>query len=104
IIFYQAEYGIRDLTVTGVQTCALPISFIQPELVLTVVIAHVEPLHLGGKFDLLNRFVCQTIEISSHESKEAVAFSGIDNTNQLEIGRASCRVRVLVTRVVSCRI
>src|SRR2546430_7764929 len=24
-IFFQAEDGIRDLTVTGVQTCALPI-------------------------------------------------------------------------------
>src|SRR3972149_10799169 len=29
--FFQAEDGIRDLTVTGVQTCALPISF-QPEM------------------------------------------------------------------------
>src|SRR2546430_3608544 len=28
--FFQAEDGIRDLTVTGVQTCALPISFAQP--------------------------------------------------------------------------
>src|SRR2546430_12309098 len=26
--FFQAEDGIRDLTVTGVQTCALPISVI----------------------------------------------------------------------------
>src|SRR2546430_3955542 len=26
ILFLQAEDGIRDLTVTGVQTCALPIS------------------------------------------------------------------------------
>src|SRR5205085_3728279 len=26
IFFFQAEDGIRDLTVTGVQTCALPIS------------------------------------------------------------------------------
>src|SRR2546430_3788865 len=25
--FFQAEDGIRDLTVTGVQTCALPIYF-----------------------------------------------------------------------------
>src|SRR2546430_11186933 len=25
IFFFQAEDGIRDLTVTGVQTCALPI-------------------------------------------------------------------------------
>src|SRR6266853_3297193 len=27
--FFQAEDGIRDLTVTGVQTCALPISWAQ---------------------------------------------------------------------------
>src|SRR2546427_7188402 len=26
--FFQAEDGIRDLTVTGVQTCALPISWL----------------------------------------------------------------------------
>src|SRR5256886_9352312 len=28
--FFQAEDGIRDLTVTGVQTCALPISRTAP--------------------------------------------------------------------------
>src|SRR2546430_6874051 len=28
--FFQAEDGIRDLTVTGVQTCALPISRLRP--------------------------------------------------------------------------
>src|SRR3972149_8396681 len=28
--FFQAEDGIRDLTVTGVQTCALPISSSSP--------------------------------------------------------------------------
>src|SRR2546430_7876181 len=28
--FFQAEDGIRDLTVTGVQTCALPISVQTP--------------------------------------------------------------------------
>src|SRR5947209_16197363 len=27
IFFFQAEDGIRDIGVTGVQTCALPISF-----------------------------------------------------------------------------
>src|SRR5438270_2458499 len=30
--FFQAEDGIRDLTVTGVQTCALPISQIEASL------------------------------------------------------------------------
>src|SRR2546430_13125991 len=29
--FFQAEDGIRDLTVTGVQTCALPIIFLLSE-------------------------------------------------------------------------
>src|SRR2546427_7791087 len=31
--FFQAEDGIRDLTVTGVQTCALPISDVPLEIV-----------------------------------------------------------------------
>src|SRR2546430_13183642 len=30
VFFFQAEDGIRDLTVTGVQTCALPISPAEP--------------------------------------------------------------------------
>src|SRR5207245_6860340 len=30
LFFFQAEDGIRDATVTGVQTCALPISFRWP--------------------------------------------------------------------------
>src|SRR2546430_6473967 len=30
LFFFQAEDGIRDLTVTGVQTCALPISPLRP--------------------------------------------------------------------------
>src|SRR5256886_11341242 len=39
--FFQAEDGIRDLTVTGVQTCALPISGIRPAL-------PPRPSHPGG--------------------------------------------------------
>src|SRR3712207_4951965 len=33
--FFQAEDGIRDIGVTGVQTCALPISVTRPELDLS---------------------------------------------------------------------
>src|SRR5256884_3166984 len=29
VFFFQAEDGIRDVAVTGVQTCALPISFVE---------------------------------------------------------------------------
>src|SRR2546430_13149856 len=41
--FFQAEDGIRDLTVTGVQTCALPISALKKEYVLFT--AHMD--HIG---------------------------------------------------------
>src|SRR2546430_11639576 len=34
-MFFQAEDGIRDLTVTGVQTCALPIYFLYFESLRT---------------------------------------------------------------------
>src|SRR3712207_185694 len=34
--FFQAEDGIRDIGVTGVQTCALPISFIRARARLSV--------------------------------------------------------------------
>src|SRR3989475_2744997 len=34
--FFQAEDGIRDLTVTGVQTCALPISDVTSKVEGTV--------------------------------------------------------------------
>ena len=37
IFFFQAEDGIRDRLVTGVQTCALPISF-DPEHVAQAVV------------------------------------------------------------------
>src|SRR2546430_8991300 len=51
-VFFQAEDGIRDLTVTGVQTCALPISQqhagvlerITPlEMFVVLVAEHAEP-------------------------------------------------------------
>src|SRR3712207_7838925 len=32
IFFFQAEDGIRDIGVTGVQTCALPIFWEQPDI------------------------------------------------------------------------
>src|SRR2546430_8713924 len=53
--FFQAEDGIRDLTVTGVQTCALPIYLVTAELtpeeikaVMEEVYASREPRNLLG--------------------------------------------------------
>src|SRR2546421_5701015 len=48
--FFQAEDGIRDLIVTGVQTCALPISPRRPEIAPYVVTKNVS-VAAGGGFD-----------------------------------------------------
>src|SRR5256886_17486214 len=42
--FFQAEDGIRDLTVTGVQTCALPISRASPTGSITRRLDFVNPI------------------------------------------------------------
>src|SRR2546430_6132680 len=48
LFFFQAEDGIRDLTVTGVQTCALPIC----AAILVVEHAHAPPLASRGRAKL----------------------------------------------------
>src|SRR5205085_8056825 len=55
--FFQAEDGIRDLTVTGVQTCALPISGRNLRAGLRCVVDHVNPfvrrvVLVGGRANL----------------------------------------------------
>ena len=66
---FQAEDGIRDTSVTGVQTCALPISYpthplFLPSWMLVLQVPLLAHVHLGG----IN--------------------------HQQQIGRASCRERV----------
>src|SRR5207245_8514760 len=46
--FFQAEDGIRDATVTGVQTCALPISGPTAAIISTVARTLVLPLAWFG--------------------------------------------------------
>src|SRR5690349_21862263 len=56
--FFQAEDGIRDLYVTGVQTCALPIS----GLVLDLDRAH-------GRVELLHEVVLLVVEGRPSEAR-----------------------------------
>src|SRR2546430_17645315 len=46
--FFQAEDGIRDLTVTGVQTCALPIFYIRWNALAMVLQANKKSSEYGG--------------------------------------------------------
>src|SRR3712207_7896475 len=49
LFFFQAEDGIRDIGVTGVQTCALPISYGRRQLLVGV--DHGVVLHAGPRAD-----------------------------------------------------
>src|SRR2546430_14405577 len=48
VFFFQAEDGIRDLTVTGVQTCALPIWILPAIRELGIEIADVAKIVVKG--------------------------------------------------------
>src|SRR2546430_11566357 len=89
LFFFQAEDGIRDLTVTGVQTCALPIlpdrgRYLQDNLSITLQFAN-------GSIGT----VLYTANGHKGFSKESLEVFGGGMAAQLEeIGRASCRERV----------
>src|SRR5204862_2672151 len=91
LFFFQAEDGIRDLYVTGVQTCALPISQL-------------------AEFTLARRAPSYRIEAAAGAAAASYAFRDplelgrgvparqLDErafaSAGVEIGRASCRERV----------
>src|SRR5688572_32709391 len=87
--FFQAEDGIRDLTVTGVQTCALPIfegyrteAKMNPPLRSRADVDAVLEGLRDGTLDVL-----ATDHAPPHYDEKEQAFDD-------EIGRASCRERV----------
>src|SRR5256885_7214492 len=85
--FFQAEDGIRDYKVTGVQTCALPICSAPAEKVCgkTFNIACGGQVTLNQMVDALNRLMGTSIS-PIHGSERAGDIK--------QIGRASCRERV----------
>src|SRR2546430_17514874 len=92
--FFQAEDGIRDLTVTGVQTCALPIF---PYEVKTIRDLNLPPVleEIGQR---PRGLVLVTGVTGSGKSTALAAMINHINTNRrvniIKIGRASCRERV----------
>src|SRR5256885_5850552 len=86
--FFQAEDGIRDYKVTGVQTCALPILFGSND-------AHVgRPVALKVAVGVL---FTATVKVPGSSAWNVAVF-GLVKTGATpivnEIGRASCRERV----------
>src|SRR2546430_16812147 len=87
--FFQAEDGIRDLTVTGVQTCALPIS--EGYLIDDGVALGMRRLAI---IDLLTG---EQPTFNEDQSVAVILNGEIFNYRELPIGRASCRGRVEIS-------
>src|SRR5256885_13069790 len=88
VFFFQAEDGIRDYKVTGVQTCALPIS----RLVDPATAPRLEsPAAPAGA--AVNR---PTIPMAQYRAIKQAAAQAPQTSKpaQSQIGRASCRERV----------
>src|SRR3989442_3325833 len=88
--FFQAEDGIRDADVTGVQTCALPISGDVSASVTTPT-----PKPLLEETDTSPAAAPVTISIEDVlDELQAGKLTRDEAAARIQIGRASCRERV----------
>src|SRR5207248_7824825 len=87
--FFQAEDGIRDRTVTGVQTCALPIC-VQGCYIGTNATGTAASANGTGGI----RINASGITIGGTSAGSRNVISGNALTPNVQIGRASCRERV----------
>src|SRR3990167_8382495 len=82
VFFFQAEDGIRDLTVTGVQTCALPISTARQRRTARARGGEQRPDY-GGR-----RFICHAQTSVRRDPKRAEDLHG-DHRHRVKPGLAS---------------
>src|SRR5699024_11652356 len=94
-LFFQAEDGIRDRNVTGVQTCALPISE-DAALLKKIQEKGIPCVIAWNKADLSGGEQPKTGEQlgTKEQPIPIVKVSGATGQGIHEIGRASCRERV----------
>src|SRR2546430_7281583 len=88
IFFFQAEDGIRDLTVTGVQTCALPI------WIASILRWHHGWLTVASPLYALSSVTTRQRPCSWRCSARKARLRRSRAGERAEIGRASCRERV----------
>src|SRR2546428_6716123 len=87
--FFQAEDGIRDLIVTGVQTCALPIYALVHQDPAAAITELRELAALAPDFQMCHQSLGIALyQIGRYQEAEK------EYRIAAEIGRASCRERV----------
>src|SRR5205085_8193112 len=96
--FFQAEDGIRDLTVTGVQTCALPICPRQPFLGLAIAGAiGIAAADNCPRHSIAVPAIVGALALGAWFARRSlVVYALVAAGFFFQIGRASCRERVEV--------
>src|SRR5256886_6861895 len=90
LVFFQAEDGIRDLTVTGVQTCALPICLAELDFPRD----RFEVIVVDDGGDPPAQLTVRESPAPFRLTVLTVPHAGPSAARNAEIGRASCRERV----------
>src|SRR5690606_39403373 len=86
-VFFQAEDGIRDFHVTGVQTCALPISCRKTISLPLLRTASRSSGNIKRRLNTVNPLCRFRVRIRRQ-------LVGVSEVDVMQIGRASCRERV----------
>src|SRR5207253_8722336 len=97
--FFQAEDGIRDGHVTGVQTCALPISEDDAALVEWLVLNHLTMSSTAQKQDISDPDLVAAFahKVATERRLVALYLFTVADIRGTKIGRASCRERMVRT-------
>src|SRR5687767_15737554 len=98
VFFFQAEAGIRDKLVPGVQTCALPISGEMNAAELRNRVVSVLRKHLCVEFFRARNANLRAADRGAMQIADELIEE--QSAQRLQIGRASCRERVEVSVVV----
>src|SRR5262249_58447294 len=75
--FFQAEDGIRDWSVTGVQTCALPISNVDNSFLMRNRSCKSAASITISEFDSFRRYKAFVAFLTEHHAKYPEQFSGL---------------------------
>src|SRR5690606_40175203 len=92
--FFQAEDGIRDFHVTGVQTCALPISLMRERALGrldAIRVVAVDAAIVVIVDTVVAKLACP--HGADHEAMLELRHETLPIDDDAEIGRASCRER-----------